>query len=130
MSPSFLWKRAILAAALGLAASAGLARAEDAETVHPYLLLNPRRSTPRSAPVPPPGAVGLLGQPQRKRIRQLALRDGLHFRLQPGVLRRTVPEGRRAAAALVAGGRQPAGRQLLPMPLVRGTREMRLELCF
>ena len=41
MSPSFLWKRAILAAALGLAASAGLARAEDAETVHPYLLLNP-----------------------------------------------------------------------------------------
>ncbi len=36
--PQSLYKGAVLAAALGLAAWAGAARAQDAETVHPYVV--------------------------------------------------------------------------------------------
>lgn len=43
--PQSMWKRAILAAAAGLAVWAGLARAQDAETVHPYTL-DPARPHP------------------------------------------------------------------------------------
>jgi hypothetical protein len=36
--PQLLWKGAVLAAALGLAVLSGAARAQDAETLHPYLV--------------------------------------------------------------------------------------------
>ena len=43
--PQSMWKRAILAAAAGLAVWAGLARAQDAETLHPTTL-DPARPHP------------------------------------------------------------------------------------
>ena len=43
--PAMLWKRGLLAAALGVALCAGLARAQDPETNHPYVL-NPDKPHP------------------------------------------------------------------------------------
>ena len=43
--PESLWKYAVLAAVLGLAALTGAAHAQDAETVHPYVV-NPAKPHP------------------------------------------------------------------------------------